>query len=334
MPSPQTQGAECPKCRTANESPSPFCTCAGCGYSWSLDWEARPGSFRSRNSSKKALRAISRLSKATGHDSRALHILISSQWDLDGKRWLEGGALPPEDLAYARDHGLMAPPQEFSHQELVAAVVDARGQVDPAGAADCFVLGLHDKRQDQRSAISSLARSLHLEPHDFADEGFDHCATCGFRRRGPVDFGHYSFRKVMWAGNVCCGSLPYILWDLRSFEPAAGSPPPDARRRITDVLDALRALPSSAGLGDLLQAVSKLIPGNKQERQVVLEILGDVGILRPRDLPSFHSQYLPFSRLPTPDHFYSREWRSPVSCWTGADGVDEDAVQFWFGHLL
>ena len=76
-----------------------------------------------------------------------------------------------------------------------------------------------------------------------------------------------------------------------------------------------------------------LFPSDKSERQVLLEILGSAGILKPRGFPSRHERWIPPSELPEPSHFYKKEWRSPVNCWTGADGVNEDAVEFWFGDI-
>ena len=94
-----------------------------------------------------------------------------------------------------------------------------------------------------------------------------------------------------------------------------------------------RKLPKSAGLTELEKSLTGLFPSTKAERQVALEILGACGVVKPKDCPSRHERWVARWELPQPTHFYRKEWRSPVNCWTGADGVNQEAIDFWFGDL-
>ena len=76
-----------------------------------------------------------------------------------------------------------------------------------------------------------------------------------------------------------------------------------------------------------------MFKSNKGERKVFCEILGYAGILKPRGWPSFFDRWVVADEFEAPDHFYSREWQFPASGWSGADGVNEEAVRFWFPQI-
>lgn len=295
-----------------------------------------PEEFWSFNSSAKARRTIANKAALMGVEARALHILFNTQWNMDGREasWIGFSEVPPEDLEFAKNAGLMQEAWELDHRGCLAKILKARDRLDRRAVAAAFVRSLLTRRLDTRSTLGSYARVLHLDRHRFAAEkDRDTCRECGLTKQMKISVNHFTFRRIMWAGNVYQGNLEYALCDLTAFKEPFEELNQAERELLEEVLTALRNLPGEAQLTDLEKSLAGLFPSNKSERQVTLEILGLCGILKPRDCPSLHETWIPPAEMPDPTHFYRKEWRSPVNCWTGEDGLNEAAVDFWFGDL-
>jgi hypothetical protein len=294
--------------------------------------------FWSRNASRKAQRAIAATAAAIGVDPRAVNILYNTFFDEDDRLvgWVERRDVPNADYAFAKAAGLMFDPIRLDHDQLVAWVLEAREQVEPRAVSDAFIASLGSRRQDTRSALGSYAHVLHLEPHGFEeDQGSDGCARCGVGRAGnAVDRSARNFRRLKWAGNVEHGDLEYVGCDLHQFAQLGPvSPWADEVDIVRRVLEAIRSLPRTAQLSDLNRALVGLFRSTKPERQVVLEILGYAGVLKPEGWPSFFDAWVRPAEREGPGHFYKREWQFPASGWTGKDGIDGGAVRFWFPQI-
>ena len=294
--------------------------------------------FWSRNGSNRAQREIAATAAAIGVDARAVNILYNTYFDEDDNllSWVEDRDVPDADFALAKAAGVMFDPIQLDHDELIAWILEARDKVNPLAVSNAFIASLGSRRQDTRSALGSYAHVLHLNAHHFEeDEDSDNCAHCGVgQAKNTLDLSERNFRRLKWAGNVEQGDLEYVGADLHQFAKlAAVSPSDDDMDIMRCVLEAIRNLPKSAQLSDLNKALVGLFQSNKQERQVALEILGYAGILKPKGWPSFFDAWVRPSEREEPGHFYKKEWQFPSSGWTGKDGINEDAVRFWFRQI-
>lgn len=295
-----------------------------------------PSKFWSINAEAKSQRKIAELAESAGYDPKALNILFNTKWNFDGREasWVRGVRAPPTELAYAKGAGVMRDNESLTHDELVARVISARKKLKREQVAAAFLSSLTTRRMDHRSTLGSLAHAWLLPRHAHAPAKRQKtCAVCGAAPKNDVDFNHGLFRRLMWAGNIEQGDMSYMLFDLENFTGKAAAPTDEDRAILKGMLAAIRPLPAKAGLGDLLKAITPHVAGNKGERQVLLEILGACGILKPRDFPSLHERWTPVDDMPEPKQYARLEWRSPVNCWTGEDGVNDDAVEFWFGGV-
>jgi hypothetical protein len=294
--------------------------------------------FWSRNVSNKAQRQIAATAAAIGVSARAVNILYNTFFDEDDKllSWVEDHDLSDADFASAKAAGLMFDPIQLDHDELIAWVLEARQETKALAVSDVFIASLGSGRQDTRSALGSYAHVLHLKRHRFEkDEDSDGCAHCGVgKTNNTIDLSARNFRRLKWAGNVEQGDLEYVGVDLHQFVKLAPVAPSEGDIHIMRrVLEAIRDLPKSAQLSDLNKALVGLFKSTKQERQVVLEILGYAGILKPKGWPSFFDAWVRPSERKEPGHFYKKEWQFPTSGWTGKDGINEEAVSFWFRQI-
>jgi hypothetical protein len=290
--------------------------------------------FWSRNQSKKAQREIADSSAALGVDPRAVGTLFNAYFDEDDEMmpWVGKPNPPAKDLTFAKQAGVMFDPVKLEHDKLIAWVIATRNKVKPLAVSNAFIESLSSRNLAARSALGSYAHALHLARHAYEENEEDEgCAVCGAAKKATqYDLSGRNFRRLKWAGNVEQGELDYIGCDLEQFAKLRPVKPSEEQLEVMrGVLDALRKLPKTARLSDLNKSLAGLFKSDKHERQVVLEILGYAGILKPKGVPSYFDGW-----IRRPDVKESgNEWQSPTSFWKGKDGVNEKAVKFWFPQL-
>ena len=128
---------------------------------------------------------------------------------------------------------------------------------------------------------------------------------------------------------LCSNSMEHdnavvALLEFESFRKIKVPPPSDAAiGMLAELLNAIRKLPKSAQLQDLLKAI-QFIKGNKLERKHILEIFAYSDILCP--LAPFLGKYHRLEFCSLPRHPYKAEWNYPACWWTGKAGVNQKAV--------
>ena len=293
--------------------------------------------FWKRNLSKKVQTEILSIAAHLSVDARAVQILYNTYFDQDDDNlpWVEKRDLEHADFEFAKGSGLMFDPICLDHDALLTWVLQARDAVTQLNVSHAFIESLESARQDTRSALGSYAHVRHLKRHAFEKlPDRDMCAVCGLRTTNQVDLSARNLRRLKWAGNVEQGNLEYIGLDLHEFAKLEAPSVSDKGIQIMHrLLDAIRNLSDSATLSDLNKGLVGAFKSNKQERQVTLEILGYTGILSPSGWPSYFDGWVKLSQRLEPTHFFQKEWKFPTSGWSGKDGVNERAVQFWFPQL-
>ncbi|MEW9310056.1 hypothetical protein [Labrys neptuniae] len=264
-------------------------------------------------------------------DKRALEILTSMFWSSSG--WKRAPSVSPEDFAYAKAQGLMFDPVEFSHDEVVDAVVNAVAGTSRKAIAHAFISSLGSRRLDLRSAMGSYAVGLHMKTHSKAVCcGNQSCAYCGAYDKANADLNVLSFERIKWGG-VRHDNPRYIAFDLEAFAASESVAPKEADYLILrSVLNVAKSMPPTARLGDLERALSKLLPSNNAERRILIGILGYAGILVDPSRPDFRRQFVSSAeRERTPWH--KDDWPYPVQWWNGSCGVNQAAIDEWFPDL-
>lgn len=99
-------------------------------------------------------------------DKKAKNILFKTYWGSSG--WLSEQKTAPEDVAYAKSHGMMFDPVTLTHDECLEKVVAMAKRMSPAKAAHAFVSSLSAKRLDWRSGIASYNLACQMVPHQYA----------------------------------------------------------------------------------------------------------------------------------------------------------------------
>ena len=272
------------------------------------------------------------------YDKRAVKILFDTYWGTGG--WKSAAKpgwtpeTPPDDLAFATESGLMFPPRRVSHEEALRRLAALRAEILPRKAGTAFVSGLSTNQPALKSALGSLAVALHMPAHPFSAQrnGFS-CDICGaYESDGEQDLNQLNFERHKWGG-VRHTDPFYIAFDLERF---VAEPAPPASKNdeqiLASILETVEAVPPGARLADLVKAIAPIVPGNNAQRRTAIEILGYAGVLRIPEYPGFFRSFTPqINREDTP--WSKDDWAYPVRWWRGGNGIDKEAVTFWFGTM-
>ena len=85
-------------------------------------------------------------------------------------------------------------------------------------------------------------------------------------------------------------------------------------------------MPATARIRDLEKALGTVLPSNKNEREVLLQILGYCGILSSPDHPGFAGAFVPWRS----QDVRAGDWTYPVCWWRGSHGVNATALAMFF----
>ena len=262
-------------------------------------------------------------------DRKVLRMLLDSYWNSDGWR---GDVPPPAEAAVAA--GIMFDrPWVAGHDEVVEAARAAAARLSIDEVGDAFLAGLGAKRMDLRSALGSYAVARHLPAHRFRPGADAHrCDLCEMIDEAqPIDRNVMSFERFKWGG-VRRDDLGYVAFDLEQFARAPRLEPRDADVELgRKLIEALRALPPKTTAARAVSAL-RVLPGNNDERGVVLDILGVCGILRTASRPGYADAFVPYSarELP-PTHHVERSY--PVCWWRASDGVATSELRTFLPRL-
>ena len=270
-------------------------------------------------------------------DKKALKILFDTYWSHGRWRDEQDQKTPKEDMLYARKAGIMFSPVSLDHNDVIRRAQAACKGLDRRTVADAFVYSLSTRRLDLRSALGSFAVLNHMPTHKMVRSGGragSSCGICGdYDERERQDLNVLSFERHKWGG-VRHSTPRYAGFDLGLFRKTDH---PKVEKEGLDclkgILDAITATPMGVSSANLQTYLGKAFKSNKGERDVVVEVLGYCGILGTRDHPGYVKEFVSMADRALPGRRFVF-MRYPACWWSRSDGVNQEAVKFWFGHLL
>ena len=265
-------------------------------------------------------------------DRVAREILFRKYWGAKG--WTDG-TITEAEFEYAKRAGLMFDPVDVTHDAVIERALELRRNIKPERVARAFTASLSSRRLDWRSALGSYSAILHLPAHRFTPMLNPHiCGVCGqFARTVGVDVSALNFRRLKWGG-VQHEEPHYAVLDLEWFA-ALEVPEPNERdlHILSTAFANFRNMPADARPAELEKSLRGLLPSSRSERRILIQILGLAGILIPKNRPTFWGEYPLQTDREFPDRPWKTDWAYPVVWWNGEDGINRDAVAFWFPML-
>ncbi len=267
-------------------------------------------------------------------NKRALNILFGKYWSRTGWKDERARSISHVDFNFAKQAGVMFDEVQLSHDEIMKRVAKSVRAVDRRSVANAFVVSLSLHRLDLRSALGSFAVLQHFPRHAAtSDKG--NCSVCG-AYSGPAeseDLNVLNFERLKWGGVRHLQPL-YASFDIELFKqlPCVVPTPKDVKV-LKMVLKAIDAAPASTTSAAIEKHFGKIFKSNKSERDIVVGILGFCGILETTEHPGFMNRFVMWKERKLP----ARHWIDmayPACWWRRLEGINRQAVEYWFGHLL
>jgi hypothetical protein len=248
-------------------------------------------------------------------DDRAKKILFDTYWTSKG--WIDDHArkVPTvADRAHAKRHGMWFEPLAIGHDALLKQTKQLAKRIAWADVTGAFVASLSTRRLDLRSGIVSYADAIHRDTHRFAGTNPQLCATCWLPKDlSREDCNVLNFERHKWGG-IRIGSRLYAYVDLVCLGPQLpAAPTAEDRAMFQAILARVASAPAKTTPTQLSKRLESVFPSNKNERDVVIEILAAAGILRAKKERNSENEWN-----------YAADWR-------GSDGYDKTAVRACFG---
>lgn len=272
-------------------------------------------------------------------DKKAKRILFSTYWK-NGWIDVKNRSLSESDFSYAKSKGLMFDPLTISHDECILAITALVRGISQTQVTKGFLSSLTSRRLDWRSSLASYTIAQKILSHQYAPvisgtsytdgKPTAHSYTCGICRdsqygiRGSesyneMDINVFNFERIKWGG-VCHGDILYTYFDLNQFINA------DIPEPTSDDIACFRAILTIIETSDpsdypctLEKRLASVIKSSKAERQILIEILASLGVLKPR---CFDRQ-----RKGKNDWVFAEYWR-------GEDKYCQQTVDRLFGKYL
>lgn len=266
-------------------------------------------------------------------DKRAAKILRDTYWSPAGWRREHDRTISASDFEYARSQGLMFDPVVMDHGQAILQLRTLIAALDRRVVVDAFLASLSTRRLDWRSALGSYAVFQHLNEHRY--EGVGHrCRTCGLYDGDPVhDFNVLNFERLKWGG-VRHESVVYAVMDLGLFnEMHVRSPTSDDLSIFRSIVEAIRKADVKTTAAALQARLPESLRSNKNERDILVSILGFCDVLADQAHPGFSDAFIPVDQRRLPDrHFVDMAY--PACWWNRGVGINEARLEEYFGHAL
>jgi hypothetical protein len=266
-------------------------------------------------------------------DKRALNILFDAHCSSAGWRRQEVRRVSPENFDYAKAQGVMFEPIKIEHSQILSRIGAALSKLESRAVADAFLASLSSRRLDFRSVLGSYAVFRHLPPHNPTGVRRG-CDLCGLDWSiDLVDLNILNFERLKWGGVRHLNPV-YAAMDLELFLRAAPPSPTSQDIRIfRDILSIVESAPGHVTSGGLQKCLAGTLRSNKAERDVLVGILGFCGILEATDHPGFSRAFIPVGERSLP-HRRFIDMPYPACWWTRDQGINLEAVDEYFGHML
>ncbi len=275
-------------------------------------------------------------------DNKAKKILFNTYWSSKGWKMDNERYTSPEDFAYAKEKGLMFEPITISHDECIKKIIEIANTITMEQVMKAFLCSLSARRLDWRSVVSSYYIAKLLTEHKYTPVESGHfyqdgkvvhtsytCGICCDIQYGVVgqewyeneDLNVLNFERIKWGG-VRHGDLLYTLFDLEQFvKEEIPEPTGEDAQIFKEILKAIESCEPEDYPGALRNKLAEIpiLKSNKNERDVLIEILACIGVLAPKsyDRPEAGKH----------DWCYAAYWR-------GEDGYDSSLVDKYFQKYL
>jgi len=260
-------------------------------------------------------------------DPKALKILLS--YDV-----FSPNSTNKEDFEYAKKAGLLFDSEVQSHDDALALAQKIATDINKTHVTNLFLASLSTDRIEWRAGLASYAIMQSFPIHTFKPFSLenDHtCAICCSASEAKVN------RSFMSSGRFILGGLMgydifELAFSLEQHNLLTDTQPTENDYRIFSAILSIIENVEHDEIPTKLQKKLQKIDGFKsteEQRRSLLTTLGFSSILETEKHKGFLHTFSNMCQVPRKSR--STYWRYPIDWWVGKDGLNKEAIKFWFG---
>jgi hypothetical protein len=243
-------------------------------------------------------------------DKKAKDILFKTYWTSTGWTRNEDRVTEGADFEYAKEKGVMFDPLTITKSELISQLQKIIQAISLEKITAAFLSSLSNKRLDWRSGLGSYANAKRLLTETNINDHY-------YGHRENEDLNVLNFERIKWGGVRHHDGL-YNWLDLKLLNNENVTHPTQQDIQIIrSILEVIRNSETGETPSKLRDRLKEVFKGSKDERHVMMEILGCADILKP----------LRHDRKEPGKH----DWNF-VLHWRGEDKYDRENVKKYFGE--
>lgn len=240
-----------------------------------------------------------------------------------------GEAISPASMSILLENNMIFPAEEMDHDELVMKLRNEMLSADKSQVVASFLSGLEQNKPQERAALSAYAIAFNFPKHTFQSVDDIQCKVCGCFKKREINFTLSNLARYT-VGSCRSGSPEQLYLFLREHNRS----PKASVSSVNILLEILKVLRISSpqDTPSIVEGKIRALPGvvmTKEESRGLLDLLGQIGVLESPEHKGFIHEYKNIGVMPRKTR--SSDWSYPVDFWKGEHGVNEDAVEFWFG---
>lgn len=240
-----------------------------------------------------------------------------------------------EDFELAKSNGLMFDVEIQSHEHAIVIIQHAIKKIKKSQVTDSFLQSFGSGQLEERAIFPVFAIMQTFPIHDFepySTENSQVCRVCASNREKKVNRSFLNLARYKTGGVVTHDIYAYAFY-LQQFNLMETKRPSTQDIDIfREILNCFAKAKPNETPSDIQKKI-KLIAGfksNEEQRRVLIDSLGFCSILETKEHAGFLKHYTCLELAVRKSR--SSDWRYPVDFWTGKDGINKGALNFWFGE--
>lgn len=271
---------------------------------------------------------------------KGLQILFDTYF---GKEGWKDGTISEEDFKIAKEEGYMFDyPTSLTHEEVLQKKDNLISQISKERVANAFLSSLVTRKLEYRSALGSYWYAISVPEHEIVFIG-RRCWYCNSKKwsENPstkdlkLGLNVLNFERYA-VGGVRHNCLEYAIFDLEEFlklPEVSKEEVEEGRQLLLKILHCMDDLDEIAKVGKYRDYLvkQKIIKSNRNEIDVLMNILGISGILSGKECPSYYEKFTPNTGSEREPKEHKNDFAFPVNHWRVRDGVNKKMFQLVFG---
>lgn len=226
----------------------------------------------------------------------------------------------------------------MTHDEIISNLFAEYDKVSKKRVVELFLSSLSTRKLLWRIGLPIIAimrtfpNHLFCVANDSVPSDISPCQVCGYLQCLNNETEE-DISEFLDGGGVLAHYIGDYYYGLKAINSLPSSSPQEVDIEIFHKI--IACLKHSSGSIRTVQRELKNIPNfksNAEERRLLLETLGYCGVFCPLEHTSPYSHYVRLHIAPRTSH--SSDWNYPADFWKGRDGVNIEALNFWFGDYL